>query len=164
MEGCRRKHGKKGWRCYKTEADRLVMSLRQPQSMVNYTSTGFKKIKAPKAVFDLLINHWERNSRNNATIVVCATHDTSRYSLEVGSRADPTVDSTPSHAACSFDMRGFNMHGMLSSALQQCSQKSNLTYFHTHSTSTNTDDEALSRLHVPVSLWPCCSGSTAIGI
>ena len=63
MEGCRRKHGKKGWRCDETEADRLVMSLRQPQSMVNYTSTGFKKIKAPKAVFDLLINHWERNNQ-----------------------------------------------------------------------------------------------------
>ena len=43
---------------------RLILfptQIRQPQSMVNYTSTGFKKIKAPKKVFDLLKTHWEMN-------------------------------------------------------------------------------------------------------
>lgn len=62
MQGCRDYYGpKKANRCDSTEADRLEMSLRQPMSMVNYTSTGFKKIKAPKAVFDLLSSFWQAN-------------------------------------------------------------------------------------------------------
>jgi prolyl 4-hydroxylase len=61
MNGCREHYGKKGDRCDTVEQDRLEMSLRQPQSMVNYTSTGYKKIKAPKEVMELLIKHWERN-------------------------------------------------------------------------------------------------------
>lgn len=61
MLGCRAYHGKQAKRCDMTEEDRIRMSLRQPQSMVNYTSTGFKKVKAPKALFDLLAAHWETN-------------------------------------------------------------------------------------------------------
>lgn len=62
IEGCRQHYGpKKGSRCDQSEADRLVMSKRQPQSMVNYTDTGFKKIKAPEAVMKLIREHWERN-------------------------------------------------------------------------------------------------------
>ena len=34
MEGCRRHYGSKGNRCDTTEEDRIVMSRRQPQSMV----------------------------------------------------------------------------------------------------------------------------------
>jgi prolyl 4-hydroxylase len=37
-------------------------NLRQPQSMVNYTSTGFMKITAPKEVRELLNRHWELNA------------------------------------------------------------------------------------------------------
>jgi hypothetical protein len=29
----------------------------------NYTSTGFKKIKAPSAVMELLNKHWEANKQ-----------------------------------------------------------------------------------------------------
>jgi len=62
MQGCRDYYGpKKGRACDETEEDRLAMSLGQPQSMVNYTSTGFKKIRAPKEVMDLLFQHWEAN-------------------------------------------------------------------------------------------------------
>lgn len=62
MAGCRDYYGpKKGDRCGATEADRIEMSVRQPQSMVNFTDTGFKKIKAPKEVMELLYAHWERN-------------------------------------------------------------------------------------------------------
>ena len=62
MQGCRDFYGaKKGKRCDMNEDERLEMSLRQPQSMVNYTSTGFKKIRAPKEVMDLLLGHWNRN-------------------------------------------------------------------------------------------------------
>jgi prolyl 4-hydroxylase len=61
MAGCRKHFGRKGNRCDQTEDDRLEMSQRQPMSMVNYTETGFKKIKAPKELFRLLTEHWETN-------------------------------------------------------------------------------------------------------
>jgi prolyl 4-hydroxylase len=62
MDGCREKWGDQGAkRCDANEADRIEMTRRQPQSMVNYTSTGFKKIKAPQPVWDLLRNYWEKN-------------------------------------------------------------------------------------------------------
>mmetsp|Transcript_16020 Transcript_16020/g.44367 ORF Transcript_16020/g.44367 Transcript_16020/m.44367 type:complete len:419 (-) Transcript_16020:242-1498(-) len=62
MAGCRAKWGEKGAkRCDSAEKDRLEMSRRQPQSMVNYTSTGFKKLRAPKPLFDLLQNYWNEN-------------------------------------------------------------------------------------------------------
>ena len=64
MEGCRKFYGKKAARCDTTENDRIEMSKRQPMSMLNYTDTGFKKIKAPKAVMDLLTAHWEKNKAN----------------------------------------------------------------------------------------------------
>mmetsp|Transcript_12472 Transcript_12472/g.34630 ORF Transcript_12472/g.34630 Transcript_12472/m.34630 type:complete len:441 (+) Transcript_12472:350-1672(+) len=62
MQGCRDYYGpRKAIRCDTTEEDRIEMSIRQPQSMVNYTNTGFKKIRAPKEVMDLLNNHWVQN-------------------------------------------------------------------------------------------------------
>lgn len=65
MQGCRDYYGKsKGVRCDTTEDDRIEMSVRQPQSMVNYTSTGFKKIRAPKEVMEVLTRHWEQNKDN----------------------------------------------------------------------------------------------------
>lgn len=41
--------------CTVTEQDRVEMSLRQPQSMQNYTELGFKKIRAPEGVSMLLL-------------------------------------------------------------------------------------------------------------
>ena len=61
MQGCRTYNGKQANRCDSTEEQRIEMSLRQPQSMVNYTSTGFKKVRAPKVLSDLLAAHWEMN-------------------------------------------------------------------------------------------------------
>jgi hypothetical protein len=63
MNGCREKYGARGRLCDETENDRIEMSLRQPQSMVNYTSTGYMKIRAPEAVRKLLNDHWEKNKR-----------------------------------------------------------------------------------------------------
>ena len=40
MEGCRKFYGKKGDRCDSVEQDRIEMSVRQPQSMVNFTSVS----------------------------------------------------------------------------------------------------------------------------
>ena len=64
MEGCRKTYGKQGFRCDITEDDRLQMSVRQPQSMINYTNTGFMKIRAPKDLYELLVNHWNMNRKN----------------------------------------------------------------------------------------------------
>ena len=50
-----------GSRCQMTERDRIEMSLRQPQSMQNYTDVGFKKIRAPENVFKLIKQFWETN-------------------------------------------------------------------------------------------------------
>lgn len=51
----------KGDRCYDTEDDRIAMTYRQPASMRNYTKEGFKKIRAPDHVFQLLKDFWEAN-------------------------------------------------------------------------------------------------------
>lgn len=59
MSGCYAKYGKSI--CDDYENDRIEMNLKQPQSMVNYTSTGFKKIKAPTELFDLLKTHFDLN-------------------------------------------------------------------------------------------------------
>jgi len=53
--------GEKGSRCLLTENDRIAMSNRQPKSMVNYTKTGFTKIRAPEEVFELIKEFWEKN-------------------------------------------------------------------------------------------------------
>ena len=48
-------------RCLTNEKVRVEMSLRQPKGMVNYTETGYTKIKAPQEVMDLLLEFWEAN-------------------------------------------------------------------------------------------------------
>jgi prolyl 4-hydroxylase len=111
MDGCRKQYGTKGNRCDSVEDDRLNMSLRQPQSMVNYTSVGFKKIKAPKEVMNLLTKHWEKNKEHkkaevwtagnvyvnhwdSPTYMVVSAHfcNTSKHCLVV-SVSHSTVDS-----------------------------------------------------------------------
>jgi hypothetical protein len=59
MAGCFDKYGEE--HCNNYENDRIIMNLEQPQSMVNYTSTGFKKIKAPAELFNTLKNLFDRN-------------------------------------------------------------------------------------------------------
>ena len=55
------KRGSGGQRCLYNERDRLEMTLRQPQSMKNFTQKGFTKIRAPDHVFQLLKDFWEAN-------------------------------------------------------------------------------------------------------
>lgn len=64
MQGCRDMYEKKGNICDETERERLVMSVRQPQSMVNYTDAGYKKIKAPEPLFRLIQSFWEQNKHS----------------------------------------------------------------------------------------------------
>jgi len=61
LQGCRDAFGKKGSRCTQNELDRVAMSLRQPQSMQNYTDLGYKKIRAPDHVWKLIQDFWQKN-------------------------------------------------------------------------------------------------------
>jgi prolyl 4-hydroxylase len=79
MQGCRDHFGKKAKACDSYESDRLEMSLYQPQSMVNYSSTGFKKIKAPAAVYDLIKSHWELNKHQ--LDIKMANNDTENWGV-----------------------------------------------------------------------------------
>lgn len=56
----------KGDRCLTTERDRLAMSLRQPQSVYNYTQMGYTKIRAPDHVFQLLKEFWDKNKHRES--------------------------------------------------------------------------------------------------
>jgi len=64
IQGCRDHFGKKGARCTQNELDRVAMTLRQPQSMQNYTKVGYKKIKAPPEVWHLIKKFWDTNNGN----------------------------------------------------------------------------------------------------
>jgi len=66
LQGCKDHYGKKGRACEQTESDRIAMNVRQPQSMQNYTDIGFKKIKAPEAVFKLVKDFWEKNQNEQS--------------------------------------------------------------------------------------------------
>lgn len=47
--------------CNPEEDLRLAMNYRQPQSMINLTSTGYRKVRAPDALMKLLTDFWETN-------------------------------------------------------------------------------------------------------
>ncbi len=64
MAGCAKKYPKPKGVCEMTEQDRVAMSLRQPQSMQNYTEIGFKKIKTPPEVWELIKTFWDKNQDN----------------------------------------------------------------------------------------------------
>ena len=64
IKGCDEHYAQKGKAysaCRVTEEDRVEMSLRQPAAMQNYTELGFKKIKAPKAVWEQVKKFWDNN-------------------------------------------------------------------------------------------------------
>jgi prolyl 4-hydroxylase len=61
LQSCKDHFGRKGSRCQETEDDRVSMTLRQPQSMQNYTEVGYKKIRAPDAVYKLIKEFWDKN-------------------------------------------------------------------------------------------------------
>jgi prolyl 4-hydroxylase len=66
MNGCVNAYGGlegRGARCIENETDRWKMSLRQPQSMKNYTKMGYTKIRAPDRVYELLKEFWDKNKQ-----------------------------------------------------------------------------------------------------
>eukprot|EP00934_Nitzschia_sp_Nitz4_P003980 Nitzschia sp. Nitz4//scaffold1_size375055//147626//149253//NITZ4_000259-RA/size375055-augustus-gene-0.715-mRNA-1//-1//CDS//3329540994//3970//frame0 len=63
LDGCRKEYEPYGYsqRCDNFEYDRMLMNRRQPQSMVNFTETGFRKVRAPHQLTALLQKFWEQN-------------------------------------------------------------------------------------------------------
>jgi len=63
IKGCDEHYGSRSRysACKTTESDRVDMSLRQPAGMQNYTELGFKKIRAPKEVWDRVKKFWDDN-------------------------------------------------------------------------------------------------------
>lgn len=61
MEGCRHHEKSDHEACDQSEADRIHMNVIQPQSMVNYTTLGFTKVKTPAKVFKQIKKFWEDN-------------------------------------------------------------------------------------------------------
>jgi len=60
LETCR-SHNTKPEICDENEVDRIDMNIRQPQSMVNYTSLGYTKVKVPRKVFKIIHKFWTDN-------------------------------------------------------------------------------------------------------
>lgn len=60
LETCR-SHNTKPEICDENEVDRIDMNIRQPQSMVNYTSLGYTKVKVPHKVFKIIHKFWTDN-------------------------------------------------------------------------------------------------------
>lgn len=58
LKGCRALFN---YRCAMTERDRIEQLLRQPQSMRNYTATGYQQLRTPTELFTLIQEHWERS-------------------------------------------------------------------------------------------------------
>mmetsp|Transcript_27560 Transcript_27560/g.75889 ORF Transcript_27560/g.75889 Transcript_27560/m.75889 type:complete len:859 (+) Transcript_27560:206-2782(+) len=50
-----------GEACRRHDMQRLDQNLRQPPAMLNYTTTGFKKIRAPPQLYALLKEFWDAN-------------------------------------------------------------------------------------------------------
>lgn len=64
LQGCREFYGKDARQCDVYEYDRMLMNIRQPQSMQNYTEVGFLKTRAPQEIIDLMTKFWEQNHLN----------------------------------------------------------------------------------------------------
>lgn len=65
MQGCvdyyNQYENPRGDRCWDNEIERIHMTSRQPQSVYNYTQLGYKKMRAPDHVFQLLKDFWDKN-------------------------------------------------------------------------------------------------------
>ena len=62
VNGCRVHYGAaKGSACDTTERDRVRLNKSQPASMQNYTSLGFKKVRAPQMLYDSLLDFWDKH-------------------------------------------------------------------------------------------------------
>lgn len=67
LNGCRSAAGEYPQSCDRFEYDRLLMNRRQPQSMVNLTQVGFKKVRAPAHLTELATKFWRDNHQAHQT-------------------------------------------------------------------------------------------------
>lgn len=58
LEGCREKYG---GACDESEDDRVGMNLLQPRNVVNFTETGYSKLRLPSHAFSMLREYWDKN-------------------------------------------------------------------------------------------------------
>lgn len=61
LQGCRDYYQERGFMCDIDEENRIAINLRQPSQMTNYTEMGFKKIRTPAPLFQLLKDFWDAN-------------------------------------------------------------------------------------------------------
>jgi len=61
MQGCRESAKERAFLCDEYQKGNVVDGLNQPPRMTNYTDLGFKKIRAPEAIFKLIREFWEAN-------------------------------------------------------------------------------------------------------
>jgi hypothetical protein len=67
LNGCRDEAGEYPHLCDQFEYERLLMNKRQPQSMINMTEVGFKKVRAPPQLMELVTKFWIDNHREDAS-------------------------------------------------------------------------------------------------
>jgi hypothetical protein len=58
---------KEAQNCAEEEKHRFLMNRQQPKSVYNYTKVGYTKIKAPKELFDLILDFYETNKGKDRT-------------------------------------------------------------------------------------------------
>jgi hypothetical protein len=63
LEACRKAYSEDPSKCDSYEYGRMVMNRRQPQSMKNLTDVGFKKVRAPVRLKELIDDFWNANSQ-----------------------------------------------------------------------------------------------------
>lgn len=83
INGCRESCDRCKAACDQTEKDRIQMNRRQPQSMVNYTDFGIKKIRVSRLVkqlvdpiigFGVLFGEWPRSESQSCFICASLTY------------------------------------------------------------------------------------------
>ena len=60
VAGCKSHYKDRPKACDGTERDRVKMNKAQPSSMQNYTSLGFKKMRAPKKLYETVRAFWDK--------------------------------------------------------------------------------------------------------
>ena len=69
LNGCRAEAGERPYLCDNFEYERLRMNERQPQSIINMTDVGFKKVRAPPHLTELVTAFWQDNKDKSNNIV-----------------------------------------------------------------------------------------------
>jgi hypothetical protein len=65
MQGCMEHYGEE--RCTQSEQNRMQKIRTQPMAMINYTTTGYTKIRTPTKIFRGLQEFWQHNRQSPIT-------------------------------------------------------------------------------------------------